>query len=103
MLSQNPLQTIALAAELLSKVADSRRKFENECIKIKSKLLSLGKLFSSKIFDHKYYERLILDIDLRGRTVLKVITNNQFEPLMDEMDPKAESMMMNIWQGKEAS
>jgi hypothetical protein len=103
MLSQNPLQTIALAAELLSKVASSRRKFENECIKIRDKLLRLGKIFSSKIFDHKYYEKLIMDIDLKGRTVLKVITTNQFEPLMDGLDPKAENMMLNIWHGKEAS
>jgi len=76
MLSQNPLQTIALAAELLIKIAFARRKFENECIKIKGKLLSLGKIFSSKILDHKYYEKLILDVDLKGRTVLKVITTN---------------------------
>lgn len=39
LLSPNPLMTITLASEMLNKIADSRRKFENECFKIKGKLL----------------------------------------------------------------
>ncbi len=34
LLSPNPLMSIALASEILNKVASSRRKFENECNKI---------------------------------------------------------------------
>mmetsp|Transcript_23331 Transcript_23331/g.22967 ORF Transcript_23331/g.22967 Transcript_23331/m.22967 type:complete len:135 (-) Transcript_23331:205-609(-) len=34
LLSYNPLLTIALSLEILKKVANSRRKFENECMKI---------------------------------------------------------------------
>ncbi len=34
LLSPNPLMSIALAAEILTKIASSRRKFENECNKI---------------------------------------------------------------------
>ena len=51
--------TIALAAELLNSIADARRKFENECAKVRNSLLDLGKMFSSKIEDEKYYEKLI--------------------------------------------
>lgn len=36
LLSPNPLMSIALAAEILNKVANSRRKFENECNKIQN-------------------------------------------------------------------
>jgi hypothetical protein len=36
LLSPNPLQSITLAAELLKKVANARRKFENECNKIQN-------------------------------------------------------------------
>ena len=36
LLSPNPLMSISLAAEILTKIAASRRKFENECTKIKS-------------------------------------------------------------------
>ena len=35
LLSPNPLMSIALAAEILQVVGKSRRKFENECNKIK--------------------------------------------------------------------
>jgi hypothetical protein len=39
LLSPNPLMTITLASEMLNKIANSRRKFENECFKIAKKLL----------------------------------------------------------------
>ena len=60
-------------------------------------------MYSSKIEDENYYERLISDVDFRGRTVLKIICEEKFEPLMDENDPKAENMMLRIWHGKEAT
>ena len=59
LLSPNPLMTIALAAEILNHIGTSRRKFENECVKVRTQLLELGKMFSSKIEDEKYYEKLI--------------------------------------------
>lgn len=52
--------SIALAAEILNKIGDSRKKFENECVKIRGQLLGLGKMYSSKIVDEKYYETLIM-------------------------------------------
>jgi hypothetical protein len=60
-------------------------------------------MFLSKINDESYYEKLILDVDLKGRTVLKIICVNSFEKLMDESDPKAENLMNKLWKGKEAS
>jgi hypothetical protein len=35
--------------------------------------------------------------------VLEIITTYGFEPLMDEEDPKAENMMIKIWNGKESN
>jgi len=64
--------------------------------------MHLGKLFSSKIDDQKYYDSLIMGIDFKGRSVLKIITQNDFEPLMNQGDPKAENLMMSIWNGKES-
>lgn len=59
LLASNPLMAIALACELLNNIGDFRRKFENECTKVRNSLLALGKMFSSKIEDEKYYEKLI--------------------------------------------
>lgn len=103
LLSPNPLMSIALAAELLNKIGDARRKFENECVKIKNQLLALGKMYSRKIEDEKYFESLIMGIDFKKRTVIKTITANSFEQLMDEDDPKAENLMVMLWHGKEAT
>lgn len=103
LLSSNPLMSIALAAEILNKIGKNRRKFDNECNRVKMKLLNLGRMYSSKIEDEKFYENLITGEDFRGRTVLKIITQNNFEPLMDEDDPKAENLMVMIWHGKEAT
>ena len=65
--------------------------------------MQLGKTYSSKITDGKQYERLITEIDFKNRSVLKIIAENKFERLLDENDPKAENMMMGIWQGKESN
>lgn len=61
LLSPNPLMSISLAAELLIKIGDNRRKFENECNRIQGRLLELGRRYSAKIEDEKYYETLIMD------------------------------------------
>jgi len=79
LLSSNPLMSIALAAEILDKIAEARRKFENECFKIKEDLLKLGRMYSSKIEDQRYYEKLVMFNDYKGRSILKTITENKFE------------------------
>ena len=59
--------------------------------------------YSSQIDDEDYYGELITDTDFKGRSLLKVITDLEFEPLKDEMDPKAENIMMSIHQGKKTT
>ena len=60
-------------------------------------------MFISKIEDENYYENLILDTDFRGRSIAKIITENGFEPLMTEGDPKAENLIFRYWYGKRSS
>lgn len=43
-----------------------------------------------------------MGIDFKGDTILKIITKNNYESLMDENDPKAENLMMSIYYGKES-
>lgn len=103
LLSYNPLMTIALAWETLTHILTHRKKLENQATKVRTDLLALGQMFSSKIEDEDYYEKLVTDTDFRGRSLLKIITDLEFEPLMDEKDPKAENIMMSIYQGKETT
>jgi len=60
MLSDNPLMSIVLAAELLDTVGSCCRKFENECNRIKSELLELGRTYTSKVEDEEFYENLLM-------------------------------------------
>lgn len=103
LLSYNPIITIALACEVLQNIARNRKKLENQATKVKNDLLALGQMYSSKIEDEDFYEELITDTDFRDRSLLKIITDKEFEPLMDENDPKAENIMMSIYQGKETT
>ena len=50
---------------------------------MKDELLTLGQYFNEKIEDETYYEELIMDTDFNGRTVLKIICDSGFMPLMD--------------------
>ncbi|CDW75745.1 UNKNOWN [Stylonychia lemnae] len=102
-LSYNPILTIVMSCEILNKVSSVRRKFENESKRIVQQLLRLGEMYISKTTDEKQYEKLILDKDIQDRPVLKIISKNNFERLMDENDPKAENLMNKIWRGNEAT
>lgn len=67
---------------------------------MKEELLSLGKYYNEKITDDSYYRQLIMDTDFNGRTVLKIICDGQFMPLMDSGDPKAENLINTMWTGE---
>ena len=74
LLSPNPLMSIALACELLNKIADARRKFDRECFQIQQNLLKLGQIYSKKIEDEQYYESIIMSKDFNDRNLIKIIT-----------------------------
>ena len=60
-------------------------------------------MFLSKVEDEKYYESLMMDCDFKDRTILKIITENYFENLLHEEDPKGENLMVKLWHGNEAT
>ena len=70
---------------------------------MKDDLLALGKCYNEKINDDSFYKELITDTDFNGRTVLKIICDGQFMPLMDSGDPKAENLINQMWTGEESS
>ena len=63
LLSNNPLMSIALSAELLGIIASSRKRFENECNRLKGDLLDLGQVFNDKVESDEQFETLIMDTD----------------------------------------
>jgi len=95
--------SIALSAELLLYIASHRKRFENECTQRCQNLLNLGKMFLSKVEDERYFENLMLDKDFRDRPIIKIITDNYFEALLHEEDPKGENFLVKLWEGKDSS
>lgn len=95
--------SITLTCELLDKIAGDRKRFENACNGMKESLLELGRVFNSKIDIEDNFEKLIMDVDFQNRSVLKIISECKFGPLMAEDDPKPENIMNNIYVGKGAT
>lgn len=59
LLSYNPMMSIALTADLLTKIAQKRKRFADRCLNLKNDILNLGKFFNAKIEDEDYYKLLI--------------------------------------------
>jgi hypothetical protein len=72
-LSYNPLMSIALTAEILTSIANTRKRFRDKCNNMLETLLSLGKMYAGKIEDEDLYRDMISDTDFNGRSVLFII------------------------------
>lgn len=59
LLSYNPMMSIALSSDLLTKIGNKRRRFNDDCLNLKQRILDLGKVFNGKIDDEEYYKSLI--------------------------------------------
>ena len=66
-------------------------------------LQDLGKMYASNVEDEEEYKEMVFMKDFKGRWFLKIVTENYFEPLMDDQDPKAENIMRAIYKGKEST
>ena len=63
MLSNNPLLSLALTAELLSQIAVAKKKFTSRCNDLQDEILTLGKIYNMKNeVDEDFYD-LIMDED----------------------------------------
>lgn len=87
LLSNNPLMSIALTAELLQQIGFAKKKFANRCDELMESVLELGKQYNMKNEDDDFYKMLIMDKDFQDRTILKIVVTKEFEPLLTEDDP----------------
>ena len=78
LMSYNPMMTIALTAEVLIRISTTRRRFLDTCKGMIEALLTLGMYYNRKIELIDYYERLIMERDFLGRTVLAIICACKF-------------------------
>jgi len=71
--------------------------FKHEGIIIINSLLNLGKKIVDNMEDEKI-EKIFLDTDFKDRTLMKIITTNEFQQLF--ASHKLNVLLEQIWQGK---
>ena len=69
--------TICLASEFCIKISKYQNIFRHECKGVVQKLMALGDKIVDNFEDEKI-EKIFLDTDFKDRTLLKIITLNNF-------------------------
>jgi hypothetical protein len=77
----NPLMAICLFCENLKRVGDAIALFKHSCTGISSNLQELGEKIIENM-DESIVESVFIETDFMDRTVLKLISDNEYEPLM---------------------
>ena len=96
-LSYNPILTICLACEQLTKIGEKVAIFKHECFTLSEEMQGLG----SKIIENLEEENvhaIFMDTDFKNRTVLNLISTYRYVPLMG--DEKVSVLLDELWEGK---
>lgn len=97
LLTYNPILAICLSCEYLNKIGNALNVFKHENNVIKGNLLNLGIKIIENFEDEKI-EKIFLDLDFKDRTLIKIITKNNFGTLFSTY--KINILLEEIWQGK---
>jgi len=100
-LSYNPILTICLACQHLTAIGDAISFFKHQANTIIDDLLQLGQNIISNIEvdddGEDIVKILFMDVDFMDRTVLHLITHNEYVPLLT--DEKISVLLDQLWQG----
>ena len=94
----NPILTICLSCEFLTKIGNAIAFFKNEVNNLISQLLTLGEKLIENM-NSNVVSIIFMDTDFLDRTVLKLITDYEYEPLM--RDDKVSALLDELWFGKD--
>lgn len=95
----NPILTICLCCENLTKIGNAISMYKHEGHNLSGDLLGLGeKLIAEMDEDEDFIEYIFMDTDYLDRTVLKLITEFEYEPLL--RDNKISALLDRLWIGK---
>lgn len=95
-LCYNPILTICLACEHLTRIGNSIAFFKHDGVTINESLLLLGQAIVSNM-DASSIETVFLDEDFKDRSVLNIIVTNGYSELMS--DPKVIALLDKLWGG----
>ena len=99
----NPVQVICLFCECLDRIGGEKQRYAHDCETTSAELQTYG----SKIIDvidpkkKDIIERIFMSTDFQDRTVLSLITDNEYEELL--ADFKISALLDQLWKGKESS
>jgi len=95
-LTYNPILTICLACETLTRIGDSIAFFKHDGITINESLLALGNSVVSGM-KQSSIKAIFMDEDFKDRAVLNIIVVNGYAELMS--DPKVIQLLDELWGG----
>lgn len=93
----NYIITICLACEILKKIGSQFNYYKQTTRTKIDDLLTLGDKILDNL-DEDHIEKYFMDRDFKNRSVLKIITENNFSPLLSS--EKINILIEEIWVGK---
>ena len=93
----HPILYLTLMAEFLLKIAPVNLYFSNICKKLSKDILSLAKIIEDCITEESELVYFLCCSDIRGRTALTIIAENNFSELLENND--VGSIVNNLWIG----
>ena len=95
--SYNPIMSVCLCCEFLEKIGDSISIFKHDCSNASGDIQNLGEQIIENM-SKDYVPNIFMDTDFLDRTVLKLITQGGFDPLLK--NEKVFAFIDELWVGK---
>jgi len=95
--THKPVLFVTLLAEFLYRLAPVNVHYSNICISTAETLVSFGKEIEENIKQEDKLEYFLLQEDSRSRTVLQIIAENRFYPLLEQDEVGA--IVSKLWVG----
>jgi hypothetical protein len=95
-LSYNPILTICLACEHLTRIGENIAFFKHDAVTINESLILLGNSIISSM-NPASVKTIFMDEDFKDRSILNIIVTNGYSELMS--DPKVIALLDELWGG----
>ena len=95
----NPILSLATICDILIKLGDTSAIFKIPSKLLSEKLQNIWLKLSQQLKED-HVEKVYTELDFKGRTVLRLSTDNGLEPVIDSL--KVEELIETLWTGKES-
>lgn len=94
----NPILSLAISSEILEKIGNASGVFKRTARELSESLQNIGLKIALQLSED-LIEKVYMDTDFQGRTLLRIIVDNGLEPLVKCI--KVDDLIERLWTGKE--